>query len=209
MHDKAHATIIWFECVVCLWFYCCLFRMIVLSFAKWHVDALLLLPHAYTHTLSRIDASSVYTHFHVITANCVTIWLIVRHMMLFCCERASHTRTMCKTYGRFYITSHRRWDSANGMTMMPVYDLKRDVIKTTTHTVNWENVTNIYVFTIQLYGVPYIYKYKGNVCTSARFLCDEYVYSVTWVVVMLLADIPSNELLNSIEFPAYMSWQTM
>lgn len=75
MHRQTrHATIIWFEYVVCLWFYCC-FRMIVLSFAKWHVDALVF--------LSRTCTPNAYTHFHVVMANCVTIWLIVRHMMLF------------------------------------------------------------------------------------------------------------------------------
>lgn len=90
MLAKAHAAIIWFEYVVCLWFYCCS-RMIVLSFAKWHVDALLSLPLSLSR--SRSCTASVYTHFHVIIANCVTIWLIVRHMMLFCCFDTLQTRS--------------------------------------------------------------------------------------------------------------------
>lgn len=74
---QTHATIIWFEYVVCLWLHCC-FRMIVLSFAKWHVDV--------SFYRSRVRAfNACNTHFHVVMANCVTIWLIVCHMMHFCC----------------------------------------------------------------------------------------------------------------------------
>lgn len=202
MHDKAHATIIWFEYVVCLWFYCC-FRMIVLSFAKWHVDALLSLPLSVS--LSRTCTPSVYTHFHVIIANCVTIWLIVRHMMLFCCfdtlQTRSHTRWQnvcwilycrhcrwfCQRTDDTGLRSEKRWNKNNSTysQLGKCYEHIYTAIQTTIHIKYKENVHTSTVFML-------------CIRTEIRF---SLVHRDTWVVI-LLADFPSNELLNSIEFPS-------
>lgn len=118
-HTYDVTIIIWFEDVVYLWLYCC-FQMIVLSFAKWHVDVSFILSHA------RIECANS-THFHVVMANCVTIWLIVCHMMLFCCFntlRTALSQTMQKRMVNFCMESiHCVADFVNEQ-MMSVCELK-------------------------------------------------------------------------------------